>query len=353
MRKLYSAEWELEQAAGTKAEAFAWCWGIGRSTHWRWVSGRWSGVRRRAMRVSQELRERVVELDRRYRSTWDAHAIAHIVGLSATTVAKILREVRGPRPKRAKRPHTRRTKFARRDVMWSSDFVRIGWGWLLLTTMDEHSGYVLGWDLVRSESSIAVIEHAQAILDRMGRAPLAWKYDHGSGFTSELFQGMLENERIIPYPIAARSPWVNGRTERDHQEVHNWLIPVAGRELSREEIEKELDEQMLVRNFIKPRACLEFKKSAEVYFGADAVIEAEKEVREWLEQAVQEQRSLLGAADCTQVYEIKKSGERLHRKAVRAALQQLGLYEEWDTAAPEGAVVTETVNRSEASNVSF
>jgi transposase InsO family protein len=304
------------------------------------------------MRISQELKTRVVELDRRYRSTWDAHAIAHIVGLSATTVAKIVREVRGPRPKRAKRPHTRRTKFLRRDAMWSSDFVRIGWGWLLLTTMDEMSGYVLGWDLVRSESSIAVIEHAEAILERMGRAPLVWKYDHGSGFTSEVFQGLLEHQEIIPYPIAARSPWVNGRKERDHQEIHNWLIPVAGRELSREEIEREIDEEMLVRNFVKPRACLEFKKSAEVYFGKEAAFDDEVEVRKDLAQAVREQRCLLGAADCTLVYEIAKSGERLHRKAVRAALEQLGLYEEWDTAQ-DGPSEPEIVNRTGAADVSF
>jgi hypothetical protein len=88
------------------------------------------------MKVTAEIRENVLALDKRYRSTWDAHAIAHVVKLSHTTVAKILREFRGPRPKRAKEPHTRRTRFTRRDVMWSSDFVRIGWGWLLLTTID-------------------------------------------------------------------------------------------------------------------------------------------------------------------------------------------------------------------------
>jgi len=305
------------------------------------------------MRISQELRDRVVELDLRYRSTWDAHAIAHIVKLSPTTVAKILREVRGPRPKRAKRPHTRRTRFMRRDVMWSSDFVDIGWGWLLLTTMDEMSGFVLGWDLVRSEIAAAVLEHAASIIERMGRAPLVWKYDHGSAFMSEIFQGLLAEHEIVPYPIAPRSPWVNGRTERDHQEVHGWLIPVAGQELSRAAIDREIDEQMLVRNFIKPRACLKFKKSAEVYFGADAALDAEKDARGWLAQELSDRKCILGASDPAQVYEIAKSGERLHRKAVRQALQKLGLYEEWDTAVPVGPSVTESVNRTEPSNVSF
>jgi transposase InsO family protein len=299
------------------------------------------------MRIGKDVRQRVVELDQRYRSTWDAHAIAHIVGISATTVAKILREVRGPRPKRFRRPHTRRTRFVRRDVMWSSDFVRIGWGWLLLKTMDEMSGYVLGWDLVRSENALAVVDHAESILERMGRAPLVWKYDHGSAFMSDVFQGLLEHHEIVPYPIAPRSPWVNGRVERDHQEVHNWLIPLEGQVLSREKLEREIDEEMWMRNFIKPRACLEFRKSAEVYFSKEAAVTPESEMRGWLAQELAEQKCLRGAPDPTEVYEIRKSGESLHRKAVRAALQKLGLYEEWDTAEPQGPLEAETVNRSQ------
>jgi len=305
------------------------------------------------MRISPELKARVVELDRRYRSTWDAHAIAYVVGLSPTTVAKILREIRGPRPKRVERPHTRRTRFTYRDVMWSSDFVKIGWGWMLLRTMDEMSGYVLGWDLVRSENEKDVLAHAEAILERMGRAPLVWKYDHGSAFISAIFQRMLESEKIVLYPIAPRSPWVNGRTERDNQEVHNWLIPLSGRELSREELDREIDEGMLVRNFIKPRACLKFKKSAEVYFSADSVLKVEHDIRWCLAEQMHAEKSKLGAPDPTQVYGIRKSGERLHRRAVRTALQNLGWYEEWDTAAPERLSEAETVNRTQAGNVSI
>jgi transposase InsO family protein len=304
------------------------------------------------MRIGEDVRRQVVELDRRYRSTWDARAIAHIIGISAATVAKILREVRGPRPTRRKQPHTRRTRFLRRDVMWSSDFMKLGWGWMLLTTMDEMSGYVLGWDLVRSENALDVIAHAESILARMGRAPLAWKYDHGSAFTSEIFQGLLEEHGIVPYPIAPRSPWVNGRKERHHQEVHGWMIPLQGRALSDQEIEREIDEEMLLRNYVKPRACLGFRKSAEVYFSDEATLDAADEVREWLAQGVAEEKCMQGA-DPEEVYEIKKSGERVHRRAVRTALEKLGLYEEWDTAVKARPSEAEAVNRSEPSNVSF
>jgi len=306
------------------------------------------------MKVTAEIREKVLVLDRRYRSTWDAHAIAYIVKLSHTTVAKILREFRGPRAKRVKPPHTRRTRFTRRDVMWSSDFVRIGWGWLLLTTIDECSGYILGWDLVRSEQAMAVVEHAQSILERMKRAPLVWKYDHGSAFTSNVFQGILDYYEIVPYPINAHSPWVNGRKERDHQEVHNWLIPLAGREeVSREELDGEIDEEMFVRNFIKPRACLSFRRSAAVYFDKEKELVAEEEVREWLADGIRSEKGAMGLPDPDIVYRIRKSGERVHRKAVKLALQKLCLYEEWDTAVKEWPSEAESVNRIDDKDVSF
>lgn len=298
------------------------------------------------MKATPEMVTRILELDKRYRSTWDAHAIAHVVKLSPTTVAKILREHRGPRPKRVKRAHTRRTRFIRRDVMWSSDFTHIGWGWLLLRTMDEHSGYILGWDLVRSEESIAVLEHAQSLLESTGRAPLVWKYDHGSAFTSDIVQGLLESSEIVPYPIAARSPWTNGRTEREHQEIHNWLLPLEGRDMEKAELEREIADGMLVRNYVKPRMSLGFRKSAEVYFGKDAELDGDGEIRGWLAQEIINAKSELGVDDPEEVYEIKKTKERVHRKAVRVALKKIGLYEEWDTAAEEWPSEAGSVNRT-------
>lgn len=298
------------------------------------------------MKVGPEMLERVLELDKRYRSTWDAHAIAHVVKLSPTTVAKILREHRGPRPKREEPAHTRRTRFIRRDVMWSSDFTHIGWGWLLLRTLDEHSGYILGWDLVKSEDSIGVLEHGQSIVGSMERGPLVWKYDHGSGFISDVFQYFMEGEGIAPYPTAPRAPWTNGRTEREHQETHNWLRPLEGRELGKAELEREIGDGMLVRNYVKPRACLGFRKSAEVYFGKDAELEVDEEMRGWLAQEIINAKGALGADDPEEVYGIRKSKERVHRKAVKVALEKLGLYEEWDTAAGERPSEGVSVNRT-------
>jgi transposase InsO family protein len=288
------------------------------------------------MRISQELRDRVVELDRRYRSTWDAHAIAHVLGMSPTTAAKILREERGPRPKRAKEPHTRRTRFIGRDVMWSSDFVRLGWGWLLIKTIDEMSGFRLGWELCRSETAEAAVAHARSIIARMGRAPLVWKYDHGSAFTSGAFQKLLACHKIVAYPTHPRAPWTNGRVERDHQEILNWLIALEGKDVTRELLEREIDEGMWMLNYVKPRAVLGFKKSAEVYFKALGTGEIPREqfLGKVLEYEVQ--IGMMGT-------------ERTWRKAIRMAMQYWEVYEEW-TALPWW---DKDVNRTRSENVSF
>ncbi len=303
--------------------------------------------------MTDEMKDRIIALDRRYRSTWDAHAIAHVVGLSATTVAKILRELRGPRPKRAKMPHTRRTKFLKRDVMWSSDFVRLGWGWLLMRTIDEMSGFRLGWDLCRGETAEAAVAHARSIIQRMGRMPLVWKYDHGSAFTSKAFQDMLDGLRIVAYPTQPHAPWTNGRVERDHQDVHAWLIPLiaAGEEPSRQVLEADIDEGMLTFNYVKPRAVHEFRKSAEVYFDEKAALVIDEGMRDRLHSVIFEIAMSLGAEDAEKMK--RRTREQLHRKTVRLALQRLGLYEEWDVAARKGPSELAGVNRTEAANVSF
>lgn len=307
------------------------------------------------MRIGEEVRRRVIELDRRYRSTWDARAIAYIVGISAATVAKILRELRGPRPKRVKQTHTRRTRFLKRDVMWSSDFVRLGWGWLLMRTNDEMAGYRLGWDLCRGETAQAVLAHARSIAKRMGRLPLTWKFDHGSAFTSAAFQRFLAEHGIVPYPTQPHAPWTNGRVERDHQDVHTWLIPVvlahAGKEPSREELEREIDDGMLTFNYLKPRATLGFRKSAEVYFSEEAALGSEEDVRGRLAHAICDAAFELGSEDCGRIK--RRTREHLHRRTVRIALQRLGLYHEWDVAAPKGPPEADVVNRTEASDVAF
>ena len=290
------------------------------------------------MRISEDVKQRVIELDRRYRSTWDVRAIAHVVGVGHNSVARIVREERGPRPKKVDRPHNGRTKITRRDTMWSSDYTDLPDGSKLLKTLDEMSLNKLAWDTVRSENAEELLLHAQTLVKTLGRAPLVWKYDNGSAFKSEAFQVFLAEHKIIPFPIPPRAPWVNGRTERDNQEIQNWLLPLHGRTVSREELARELNEGMLMLNCIKPRAVLGFQRSAEVYLNCCGVVDMD---REWLaldlyciKQGMSE--------DCENV------SWAIHRRAVRAVLKKWMLLEEWEEE-PEDAGF---VNRTRRENIS-
>jgi transposase InsO family protein len=281
-------------------------------------------------KISESVKQKVIEIDQRYRSSWDVRSIAHVVELSPTSVAKILKAERGARPLPKKPTHERRTRFTSRDVMWSSDFMELPGKRWLLKTIDEMSRFRLGWTVCSAQTAEAVEQHASDIIKRMGRAPLVWKFDHGTQFTSELFQSVLDADDIVPYPTPPRAPWANGRVERDHQEIQHWLIPLEGQELSSTELEKEVDDGMLILNFVKPRMVLDYKTSADVYFHSDGV---ELVDRAWLAMDIEDQKCLLGPG----------GGERLHRRALRNALQSWGLYEEWQ----EGEFGGQTVNTSQ------
>ena len=290
------------------------------------------------MRISEEIRQRVIELDRRYRSTWDVRSIAHVIGIGHNSVAKIVREARGPRPKRKKHPHDGRTRFLYRDVMWSSDFMDLHDGRKLLKTMDEMSLHRLGWDITEAETAYTVVEHAEALIRCVGRAPLIWKYDHGSQFTSDKFQEFLARHKILAYPIPPRSPWVNGRTERDNHEVRNWLIEAEAKKLTGAELERDIDEGMLMLNHIKPRAVLGYKRSAEVYLAGTGIEGWKEEDRGHFCMNVEDLKCQLGRSET----------EKTQRKAIRLALQNWELYEEWNERTEDARIV----NRSRQKNIS-
>lgn len=323
----------MEKEAGISAAEFAGLWDVSRSTHWRWASGKVKACAGRAKRIPAGIRDLVVRLDRDYRATWDTRSIASVVKISHGSVAKILAEVRGPRPKKKDVPHLSRTRFLMRDVMWSSDFTDIQGGRKLLRTLDEYSRHRPGWDICR-ESAEDAVKHGEGLVACVGRAPLVWKYDHGSPFTSRLFQEFLRRHEVIGYATQARAPWTNGRTERDNREIKNWLIPVK-EDVSDAELGKEVNEGMIMLNNIKPRAVLGYKTSADVYFHSQGVAHLDR------------------AEVAARLEEIKRGleplkGERLHRRAVRELLKKLGLYEEWEVKRE-----AESVNRIADSNVSI
>ena len=125
----------------------------------------------------------------------------------------------------------------------------------------------------------------------------------------------------------------------------------AGQEPAQEVLDREVDEGMLMFNFIKPRAVHGFRKSAEVYFSEEAVLDAAEAMRVRLAQKISDVAFALGSEECGR--KRRRSREQLHRRTVRVALERLGLYHEWDAAAPKGPPEAEVVNRTGAADVSF
>lgn len=328
---MYLEEWALERESGASVRVHADCWGIHRSTHWRWLAGGPQRPGRRKARLPEERVQAVLELDRRYRSSWDVRALGHAAGIGKTSVARIVRQARGPRPKVRPESHKRRTRFLVRDVMWSSDYVEQPDGRKLLKTLDEMSRFHLAWDPAASETAQSAVGHARRLIERMGRVPLVWKYDHGSAFTSNAFQALLAEHGIAGYPIPPRAPWANGRTERDHQEIGNWLVPVQ--HLAGKDLDRDIDEGMMMLNFVKPRAVLGYRTSAKTYFddvGVDARLRKE----------------FVDRLECKMA---GSENEDWRRKAIRAILAEMGLYEEWIQAANGSG----SVNRTSVSKVAF
>jgi hypothetical protein len=93
---------------------------------------------------------------------------------------------------------------------------------------------------------------------------------------------------------------------------------------------------MLMLNYVKPRAVLGFKKSAETYFAAEGAAEIGRDELLW---KVQEYEAQIGSVGT----------ERTRRKAIRMAMQCFGIYEEW-TELPWW---DKDVNRTRLLNVSI
>jgi transposase InsO family protein len=77
----------------------------------------------------------------------------------------------------------------------------------LLKTIDEMSRFRLGWEVCLSQTAEAAAHHVADILKRMGRAPLVWKFDHGSQFMSDERSGQTASFSRIFQKYFSGSMW--------------------------------------------------------------------------------------------------------------------------------------------------
>ena len=148
--------------------------------------------------------------------------------LSESTVYRILR-----REGLVKRPEMRLAAGKERHrkttgphQMWATDasyFRVVGWGYYMVTVMDDYSRFILAHRLQRDMTSDSFIEVVQEAVDRTGmdRIPIPDRTkllsDNGPGYVSRTFRdylGMVGIKHILATPF---HPQTNGKLERYHQ----------------------------------------------------------------------------------------------------------------------------------------
>ena len=148
--------------------------------------------------------------------------------VSESTVYRILR-----REGLVKRPEMRLAagkEYHRKTTgphqMWATDasyFREVGWGYYLVTVMDDYSRFILAHRLQRDMTSDSLIEVVQEAVDRTGmdQVPIEDRTrllsDNGPGYVSRAFRdylGMMGIKHILATPF---HPQTNGKLERYHQ----------------------------------------------------------------------------------------------------------------------------------------
>ena len=148
--------------------------------------------------------------------------------LSESTVYRILRReglVKRPEMRLAAgKEHHRKTTGPHQ--MWATDasyFRVVGWGYYMVTVMDDYSRFILAHRLQRDMTSDSFIEVVQEAVDRTGmdRIPIPDRTkllsDNGPGYVSRAFRdymGMVGIKHILATPF---HPQTNGKLERYHQ----------------------------------------------------------------------------------------------------------------------------------------
>jgi transposase InsO family protein len=154
--------------------------------------------------------------------------------LSAATVYRILRE-KGlvcPWRRRAKRYRRAEEKAVRPDQRWGTDLMYLhvlGRHYYYVGFLDEYSRYVVHAELARSmdgESiSLAAQRAIETLKDSRGKlqAKPEMRSDHGSGYLSREFRGVLEAEGLSHVKITPHCPEENGLVERSHRTLREAL----------------------------------------------------------------------------------------------------------------------------------
>jgi len=112
--------------------------------------------------------------------------------------------------------------------MWATDasyFRVVGWGYYMVTVMDDYSRSILAWKLQLDMTSDSLIQVVQLAIDVTGMTEVPLEgltrllSDNGPGYVSRAFRDYLGLVGIRHILAAPYHPQTNGKLERYHQSI--------------------------------------------------------------------------------------------------------------------------------------
>lgn len=176
--------------------------------------------------------------------------------VSESTVFRVLKregmikpaEIRGFK---AGKEYQRKTKGP--NELWATDCAHlkvVDWGWYyLVTVMDDHSRFILAWELKSDMAARSLIDVVQKAVDLTGMTDVSVEdrttllSDNGPGYISRQFNDYLRLVGINHIIASPYHPQTNGKIERYHRTIKGelGLLPY--------EVPRELEEA--IRAFIE------------------------------------------------------------------------------------------------------
>jgi transposase InsO family protein len=165
---------------------------------------------------------------------------------------------------RRERRNMLRYEFIAPQLAWSADFIKVNPAGEVLRVQDERSRCVLGFEMKDPWTDIEVTRFVHQAIQRYG-APMFFKHDLGSVFTSGVFQAMLRAARVMALPNPPYYAPFNGKHERTNGSVRQWLLPLMAQFPTKEEIAAEMREALVDHNEDRRKDALGKRTPKDVY----------------------------------------------------------------------------------------
>lgn len=176
-------------------------------------------------------------------------------------------------------------KTTRVHEMWQTDFTYfkiIGWGWYYLSTvLDDHSRFIVAWDLCESMSAPDVkktVSKAMAIAGLTKKNAPRLLSDNGSCYISSELKTFLKDKGIDPIHGRPCHPQTQGKIERYHRTMKN--VVKLDNYYSPEELIRALEKFVYYYNYERYHESINNLRPCDVYFGmADKILKQREKTK--------------------------------------------------------------------------